>query len=554
MEKKISRRKFIKTAAVTTGAGALGGAAFAAKMTPAAVQGPPTTLPTGPTGTADVVVVGGGFAGLTAAFRVRQAGRSVVLIEATERLGGRTFTARLNDRNRTPFEIGGAWVSGTDTQSNIKRLMAELNIGMFPQFTDGNAIFEVSSGEAHVWLKDDPPPLSEDALLNLGQALTKIGLMTESIRLNTPWEDVPFPPDVGPPSSVAADQITVQNWLDAEMADDDGKLVLQIGLGGVMAIDLNAVSLLQMLFLVRSFGSPDGLPPNPLNLFGTAPGQANAFRIPGGMGSITDIMIQRIGQSSIVTDSPVREIDQDESGATVISEQVTVRARKVIVALSTTLQGFIRFNPILASDRAQLQQRFPLGLVWKNWLVYDEAFWRTHIYRSNRKPFTGATTSAHTEDFYGATLDGGPEPNVRTPGLLVGFVDGDRGREYARLTRAERKQRFIDELAHRFDVIGLGPQIRRPSQRITFPVVLPQNPVPDNYFEFNWVVDEFGRGDYGGTPGPGVLTAVGFGPAIREPFMNVHWAGVDTSTECYGTINSAIQSGNNAARAVLARL
>ena len=73
-------------------------------------------------------------------------------------------------------------------------------------------------------------------------------------------------------------------------------------------------------------------------------------------------------------------------------------------------------------------------------------------------------------------------------------------------------------------------------------MVPPQNPVPDNYFEFNWVLDEFGRGDYGGTPGPGVLTAVGFGPAIRERFMHVHWAGVDTSNQCYGTINSAIQS------------
>jgi monoamine oxidase len=548
MDKKISRRNFIKTAAVTTGAGALGGAAFAAQVTPAAAQGPPFTIWPGPRRNADVVVVGGGFAGLTAALRVKQAGRSVILIEATPRLGGRTFTGRLTDG--TLFEIGGAWVSGTDTQSNIKQLMTELNIGMFPQFTDGNGIFELGSGQAVVWPKDDPPPISAEALANLAQALAKIALMADAISLEMPWEDIAFPPDVGPASSVGADQITVQNWLDEEMLEDDGKTVLTAGLAGVLAVDPNAVSLLQMLFLVKSFGSPDGLPPSPLNLFGTAPGQANAFRIPGGMGSITDAMIQRIGRRSIVTDSPVREIDQDNTGATVMAERVTVRARKVIVALSTTLQGFIRFNPILPSDRAQLIQRFPLDVIWKNWLVYDEAFWRTHIYPMNGKPFTGATTSAHKEDFYAATLDGGPAPNVTSPGLLVGFVDGDRGREYAQLTRAERKQRFIDELAHRFDAVGLGDQIRHPSQTIRFPKA-PQNPVQDNYFEFNWVVDEFGRGDYGGTPGPGVLTAVGFGPAIRKQFMNVHWAGVDTSNQCYGTINSAIQSGNNAASTVL---
>ncbi len=550
MSKKITRRNFIKTAAVTTGAGALGGAALAAQMTPAAAQELPAAAQARPSRHADVVVVGAGFAGITAAYRVSQAGRSVVLIEATPRLGGRTFTSHLTDG--TPFEIGGAWVSGTDTQSNIKQLMKELGIGMFRQFVDGNTIFEVSTGEARVWPKDDPPPISDESILNLGQAVAKIGLMTEAINLEKPWEDVEFPPDVGPASSVGADQVTVQNWLDDEMLDDDGKLVLAGGLTGTFGIDLNAVSLLQMLWFVKTFGSPDGLPPTPLNVFGTGIGQANAFRIPQGMGSITDAMIRRIGRGNIITNSPVRDINQDKNGATVISERVTVRARKVIVAFATTIQNFIRFDPILPADRAQLQQRYPLGIIWKNWLVYDEAFWRTHIYPPNGLPFTGQTTSTHQDDFYAVSLDSGPAKNA--PGLIVAFVDGDKGREYARLTRAQRKQRFIDELAHRFDAIGLGNQIRQPSQHIRFPVVPPQNPVPDNYFEFNWVVDEFGRGDYGGTPGPGVLTAVGFGPAIREQFMHVHWAGVDTSNQCYGTINSAIQSGNNAVAAVLALL
>jgi monoamine oxidase len=181
-------------------------------------------------------------------------------------------------------------------------------------------------------------------------------------------------------------------------------------------------------------------------------------------------------------------------------EGVTVRARKVIVAPATTLQGFIRFDPILPSDRAQLIQRFPLDVIWKNWLVYDEAFWRT-----NDPPYTGQTTSVNQDDFYAVSLDSGPAENA--PGLLVAFVDGDRGREYAQLTRARRKQRMIDELAHRFDAVGLGDRIRQPSQQIRFPVVLPQNPVSDNYFELNWVLDEFGRGDYAGTPGPGVLMA-----------------------------------------------
>ena len=73
-----------------------------------------------------------------------------------------------------------------------------------------------------------------------------------------------------------------------------------------------------------------------------------------------------------------------------------------------------------------------------------------------------------------------------------------------------------------------GAQAAQLSPTIRFPAVPPQNPAADNYFEFNWTIEEWSRGDFAAVPGPGVLTGVGFGPAIRAPFDRVHWAGVDT--------------------------
>jgi pseudooxynicotine oxidase len=55
----------------------------------------------------DVIVVGGGFAGVTTAREVALRGRSVLLLEARDRLGGRTWTA---DWEGIPIEYGGAWV------------------------------------------------------------------------------------------------------------------------------------------------------------------------------------------------------------------------------------------------------------------------------------------------------------------------------------------------------------------------------------------------------------------------------------------------------------
>ena len=60
--------------------------------------------------THDVIVVGGGFAGVTAAREIALRGRSVLLLEARDRLGGRTWSA---DWDGIPVEYGGAWCTGT---------------------------------------------------------------------------------------------------------------------------------------------------------------------------------------------------------------------------------------------------------------------------------------------------------------------------------------------------------------------------------------------------------------------------------------------------------
>ena len=57
----------------------------------------------------DVCVVGAGYAGASAALRVHQAGRSVVVVEARDRIGGRIWTAPLADG--TPVDRGGAWLA-----------------------------------------------------------------------------------------------------------------------------------------------------------------------------------------------------------------------------------------------------------------------------------------------------------------------------------------------------------------------------------------------------------------------------------------------------------
>ena len=55
----------------------------------------------------DVVIVGGGFAGVTAARELTMRGRRAVLVEVRDRLGGRTYTS---DHDGHAMELGGTWV------------------------------------------------------------------------------------------------------------------------------------------------------------------------------------------------------------------------------------------------------------------------------------------------------------------------------------------------------------------------------------------------------------------------------------------------------------
>src|SRR5262245_47178305 len=83
---------------------------------------------------ADVCVVGAGYAGLAAAYRLKQAGKSVIVLEARDRAGGRVWTEHLPDG--TALNWGGTFIG--EGHERMYALCKELGVEIYRQYTKGD--------------------------------------------------------------------------------------------------------------------------------------------------------------------------------------------------------------------------------------------------------------------------------------------------------------------------------------------------------------------------------------------------------------------------------
>lgn len=519
MNKKSNRRQFLKKTALTSsGVGSVFGLF---ETTAAEVSGHVIR--------SNFCVVGAGYAGLSAAYRLERAGHSVTVLEARSRVGGRIWSERFSDG--TPLDLGGAWV--TASQPGIMRLIDEFGIRTYEQYQRGKTVFLRPDGQ--LFYVNGPTDLLEalgpDPLLDLAGAQEKIHALAAAIDPTAPWEEVELPL-LGPGKTTRdADMMTTMTWLDQNVTNDTAKALLTALLSNIFGLHPGAVSMLHLITQIAT------TPNRALqDLTGTGPGEAENRRVVGGAGGAAKAIAQHLG-NAVILRAPVTEIRQTSDFVFVTSDRVTVRARKVIVAIPTALINQIRFDPPLPQNRAQLQQRFPGGAVWKFWLVYDEAFWR-QPQPDLPEGLTGESLAPGS--MATVTLDAGRGEGRPTPGLLNTFVTGDAARRIASMTRAARRELIVGEIVKRF-----GAQAAQLSRNIVYP------PTGEPFVEKNWGQDPWTRGGYAGVPGPGVLAGEGFGPALRAPVGRIHWAGVDTATRWYASMDGAVQSGERAAAEVL---
>lgn len=447
---------------------------------------------------ADVIVVGAGMAGLSAADRLSAAGNSVLVLEGRNRVGGRVLNEALDPADPTQIvEVGGQWLG--PTQHRARALAQRLGLPLHPTYDQGQRLLERHGGRLTRY-RGDIPPLKPLVLADFGQAQVRLDRMAKRVALDAPWTA---------PRAGHRDSMTFATWLSRNVFTHEARRLLRSALKVVWACEPHDVSLLHVLFYIHSAGGLD-------DLIGTS-GGAQQDRVVGG----TYLLAERLARElddRVLLGRPVRRIGQDGEGVTVVADGGDdLRARRVIVAVPPTLAARIDYAPALPAARDQLTQRMPMGSVIKCMAVYDEPFWRRH-------GLSGQAIS--TEGPVSAVFDNSPPGG--SPGVMLGFLDGREVRRLSPASPEERRDVVVGAFTRLF-----GPRAARPQR----------------YLDKDWSTEPFTRGCYAAVMPPGAWT--GFGPALRAPVGRIHWAGTETATIWNGYIDGAIRSGEDAAAKVL---
>lgn len=445
-----------------------------------------------PTST-DVVVVGAGFAGLTAARALVRLGHEVVVLEGRDRVGGRSSTATIAD---VPVDLGGTFVG--PTQDAVLALADELGCRTVPTYDRGKNLIRWH-GRVRSY-RSTIPRLSMMELFDVSRIQWRFERLCRAIRVSEPWTSS---------NAQKLDELTLEQWLRSAGANASTRNLMAIMSRVTWGAEPDEVSMLHAARYVKAAGGLD-------RMLDVRDG-AQQDRFPGGTQQIACKIADELGDR-VVLNAPVGGIGRRPDGTVTVSYPGgEVLARAVIVAIPPQHRAGIEFNPPLPRAYSELAENWPQGNLSKAYAAYDTPFWRTN-------GCSGEALSDEGPVFI--TFD--VSPGDGGPGILLGFTDA---RTFDRLPPAQRREQALSGFATLFGDAALQPV---------------------DYIDHCWSTEPFAPGGPTAAVPPGSWTQ--YGRWLREPVDSIHWAGTETADEWTGFLDGAVRSGHRAAAEVAGRL
>lgn len=452
------------------------------------------TSPEGGDGSAsvDVVIVGAGFAGLSAADRLVNMGASVLVVEGRDRVGGRSYTGEVAG---VKVDLGATWVAQRHTA--IRDLMERLGCSLTPQFDEGvNVLWMAGQRQTY---KGTLPTTGPVDVEDLGRIQMALNTLLETIDVNAAWKS---------PNAGQLDSISFGEWLDQQQAATSTRALMFIVTRVQWGCSPLDVSLLHVLRYIQAVGGLD-------HMLAVEGGQQE-YRVTETTQEIAKRLAAQLGDR-IVLDTRVCEISQDDSGVTVSTDSGLINAKYAIVTAAPEHRAYIEYRPALPDKIEGLTTSFPMGALSKAFVAYDKPFWRA-------EGLSGEALADTAPVFI--TFDVSPSDDG--PGILMVFCTA---RVYDGFGPDVRRKLVLDQLV---DLYG------------------EQAGSPIDYIDHCWGTEPFAPG--GPHPAAPPFASVNYGEALTTPHGRIHWAGTETAGEWAGTMNGAILTGLHTAEQIAQRL
>ncbi|MCY7286908.1 MAG: FAD-dependent oxidoreductase [Cryobacterium sp.] len=444
----------------------------------------------------DIVIIGAGASGLTAATELRKAGLTVAVLEARDRVGGRLWT---DDIDGAMLEIGGQWVS--PDQDALKETIAELGLETFARYRDGDSVYINAAGE-RTRFEGEMFPVSADTEREMLALIATLDELVAQMDPDRPWAH---------PRAVELDQISFRRWLEQESADQEARDNISLFIAGAMLTKpAHAFSTLQALLMAASAGSFSNLVDADFIL---------DARVVGGLQRVPIRLAENLGDD-VFLGQAARTVRWGDAGVSVLTDDLELRALRVIVAVPPVLYTRISFDPPLPRRQQMMHQHLSMGFVIKVHAVYETPFWR-------EDGLSGTAFSPYelSHEAYDNTNFGDPR------GTLVGFVSDEAADGVFTVSAEERKQRILTSLSHYFGDKALTPVV---------------------YYESDWATEEWTRGAYAASFDLGGLAR--FGADLRVPVGPIFFSCSDLAGKGYQHVDGAIRMGRQTAKEIVAGL